>query len=309
MSMTVAESRVIDPILTSHARGYAQSEFVGHNLFPRVEVNARGGQVIEFGKEAFKKYQTRRAAGENTARIRFGYAGKPFALVQDSIEAVVPFEHLQDASKVPGIDLAKRAVSLGLEVVKRTLEEDQAALATDLNTYAASHKRVLSGSSKWSDDTSNPVTDIDDAKEVVRQSIGLRPNVGLFSAKMWKDFKNNTNLRAAIFKDGDNKRVVTEELAAEVLGLDKVVIGDAISFDDSGNAVDVWGYNFVLAYVPKTTAGAEQPSYGYTYELMGAPFVETPYSDRNAKSWLYPATYDRAPVISGMEAGYLIQSA
>lgn len=308
MSMSTSESRIIDPILTTHARGYAQSEFVGHRLFPKVSVNARGGQVIEFGKEAFKKYQTRRTAGENTARIRFGYAGKPFALVQDSIEAVVPFEQLQDAAKVPGVDLAKRAVSLGLEVVQRALEEDQAALATDLNKYKANNKLVLSGSSKWSDDSSHPITNIDDAKEAVRKSIGLRPNVGLFSAKMWKDFKNNPNVRAAIFKDGDNNRVVTKDLAAEVLELDEVVIGDAISFDDNGEAVDVWGYNFVLAYVPKTTAGAEQPSYGYTYELMGAPFVETPYSDRNAKSWLYPATYDRAPVISGMDAGFLIQA-
>jgi hypothetical protein len=39
------------------------------------------------------------------------------------------------------------------------------------------------------------------------------------------------------------------------------------------------------------------------------PTVEEPYSDRGARSWIYPTADDSTPVLSGMAAGYLIQSA
>ena len=36
--------------------------------------------------------------------------------------------------------------------------------------------------------------------------------------------------------------------------------------------------------------------------------VEMAYQDRNAKSWIYPVTDERAPVIAAASAGYLIQT-
>lgn len=54
---------VIDPILSTHARGYRNMEFIGHLLFPRVSIPNRSMRVIKFGKEAFRKMNTRRAPG------------------------------------------------------------------------------------------------------------------------------------------------------------------------------------------------------------------------------------------------------
>jgi hypothetical protein len=65
----------------------------------------------------------------------------------------------------------------------------------------------------------------------------------------------------------------------------------------------------VLAYVPSAVLGPEQPSYGYTYTLQGSPNVEQPYYERNRKSWMYPVTFERRAVITGMQAGYLIRNA
>ena len=42
--------------------------------------------------------------------------------------------------------------------------------------------------------------------------------------------------------------------------------------------------------------------------MRGHPLVETPYWDGNTKSWIYGVSYERAPVLAGMSAGYLISS-
>lgn len=51
--MTPGQVRVVDPILSEHARGYRQAQLVATALFPFADVAAYGGQVIEFGKESF----------------------------------------------------------------------------------------------------------------------------------------------------------------------------------------------------------------------------------------------------------------
>ena len=104
--MTNQQVRVIDPILSNVALGYKHPEHVGGVLCPSVPVMLSGGQVLEFGKESFREYNIRRAPGTGTKRIQFGYLGRPFALVQDALEGVVPFEHMRDANVMPGIDWA-----------------------------------------------------------------------------------------------------------------------------------------------------------------------------------------------------------
>jgi hypothetical protein len=87
----------------------------------------------------------------------------------------------------------------------------------------------------------------------------------------------------------------------------RVLVGGGVYLSQAGTMTDVWGKTAVLAYTE--TAGIADmgaPTYGYTYRLRGAPMVETPYQDRNAKSWVYPVTDEVAPVIAGATAGFLI---
>ncbi|HKJ76856.1 MAG TPA: hypothetical protein VKA64_06595, partial [Gammaproteobacteria bacterium] len=164
--------RVIDPILSSVVQGYRQPDLVGEVLFPRIPVTTRGGQVIEFGTEAFMLYNARRAPGANTKRVEFGYQGKPFALVEDSLEGKVPREYLRDAQRVPGINLGTRTVNLTMRSLLLALENEQATLARGAANYDASHKIDLSGA-KWSNDANNPSSDIETGREAIRASCGM----------------------------------------------------------------------------------------------------------------------------------------
>ncbi len=140
MSMNPSEARVVDPVLTDIARGYTNQQRVGRVLFPRVEVAQRGGQILQFGKEAFRKLNMRRAPGAETQRISFGYEGDPYVLVQDSVDVPLLREIMQDAQKVPGVDMGKRATNLAMDQMTLGLEIEQAQLASRLNRHSSHPK-------------------------------------------------------------------------------------------------------------------------------------------------------------------------
>jgi hypothetical protein len=307
--MTTAQARVVDPILTTVAQGYKNALMVGMSLFPAVPVGQRGGKIITFGREDFRLYNTGRAPGANTKRVQYGHSGAAFALEQHALEGIVPFEHMEDASVVPGIDLGRGAVTKTQNIISLRLEKAQADLATNAAAYAAANKTTLAGDDQWSAHaTSDPVDDVEVAKEAVRAKTGRRANTVVMGAAVWKSLRNHPKVLDRIKYTGRDS--ATKELLAQLFGVDKVEVGDAVYETAAGALADVWGKFVVVAYTEiASVADMGTPSYGYTYRLGGYPIVEPAYQDRNAKSWVYPVTDEVEPVIAGADAGYLISAA
>ncbi|MEO0558050.1 MAG: major capsid protein [Bacteroidota bacterium] len=313
-----AQNRVIDPINSNVARGYKDPQFVGMHLFPAVPVQVAGGRVIEFGKEAFRRYNTRRAPGSSTKRVQFGHQGDPYALTNHRLEGVVPREFQRDASRVPGIDLATRAIRNVQTIQTRELEIEQAELARDANNYDNNHKVTLVGSAQWSHADAKPATQVREYRQAIRASIGVYPNVLLLGAAAFDAAAENPAvLERTKYTSSDS---ITAEMLAKQFGVEKVVVGEGVyaTDDDAADFVDIWGNDGILAYVPAGADGTtyapgsgslnmEQPSFAYTYVMEGHPLVEKPYWDNNTASWIYPVAYERAPVLAGMAAAFLIK--
>ena len=302
---------VIDPILSTHARGYRNSEFIGHLLFPRVSIPNRSMRVIRFGKEAFRMMNTRRAPGANKKRVQYGYASDPIALVQDALEGVVPVEHQEEAEKIPGIDLGKGAINMVLDVIDLGHEFEAAQLARATASYHADNRIALVGGARWSSDTSDPAADVDAAKEVVRRKIGRYPNTLTLGPSAFNALKRHPKVKEQ-FKY-TSKESVTAEMLAAYFDVKRVIVGKAVwlpeTAADDAAASDVWGDDAILAYVPETGDNFQVPSYGYTYELTGYPQVEVPYFERSNDSWIYPTKAERRTYLTGAEGGFLFQNA
>lgn len=302
--MSGSQVRVVDPVLTEVARGYSNPAFVGSGLFPYVPVGVRGGKIVQFGKEAFRLYNTARAPGAQVAVAQFGYSGLNYALNDHAIAGLVPIEHLEDASVVPGMDLGSAAVLFAKNSINLRLEVEQAAIARTAASYAVGNKATLSGTSQWSHASSFPIQAIEDAKEAIRLQVGVRPNTLVIGAKVFAALKQHATIVDRI--KYTSREVATPELLASLFGLDRVLVGDAVSQDADGNMQDVWGKDAILAYTntaPLASMGA--PSYGYTYRLRNYPVAEMPWLDRDIESWKYPVRDSVAPVIAGAEAGFL----
>lgn len=308
--LTTAQARVVDPVLSSVAQGYKNGSFIYDALFPVVPVDQRGGKIVQFNREDFRLYSIARAPGAATKRVQFGYSGASYALNSYSLEGQVPFEHMQEAAAVPGIDMGRVAVMKTQDIIQLSHEVAAATIATTAASYQAANKVTLSGTSQWSDytGTSNPSADIQTAIEAVRAAVGKRANTVALGPKVWAKLKMHPAIIDRIKYTGRDS--VTLEMLASLWDVERVVVGDAIYEDSAGALADVWGKFVVVAYTETgSLRDAGRPSYGYTYRLRNYPLVEAPYQDRNAKSWIYPVTDEVAPVAAAINAGYLISAA
>ncbi len=309
--MNQRTAAVIDPILSNYARGYKNSAFISTSLFPRVPVSNRSMRVLRFGKDDFRLVNTKRAPGAARKRIQYGFASDPIALNQDSLEGVVPIEHQQEAQSIPGVDLGAGAVKLVVNLTDLGAESEAAKLARDPNLYDNNHKLALAGTDRWTSPNSDPETDMDEAQENVRRSIGQYANTLALSAGAFKALKRHPKIKDQ-FKYTSSSSITTAMLAS-FFDVANVVVGRAVylpeNAPDNAPALDIWGNDAILAYVPADGGNYQEPSYGYTYELSGYPQVEQPYFDRSTSSWIYPTTVERRPYLVGAEGGFLFQNA
>jgi hypothetical protein len=309
--VNVRTAAVVDPILSTHARGYRNAMFVAEMLFPRVRIPNRSMRVLKFGKESFRMLNTRRAPGANKKRVQYGYESDPISLVQDALEGLVPIEHLEEAMSIPGVDLAAGAVDMVLDVVDLNLEFDCATMARDAANYSANNKLALIGADRWTSATSDPKGDMDAAKEAIRSMIGRYPN----TLELGPTAKNALCNHPAIKEQFKytSKDSITVEMLAAYFEVDRVVVGKAVympeTAGDDDAATDVWGDDAILAYVPLTGDNYRVPSFGYTYELAGYPMVNQPYFENSNDSWIYPTKVERRPYLVGAEGGFLFQNA
>lgn len=309
MQLTPAQARSVDPVLTTAARGFKHDDRVAPLLFPEVRVGARGGRIVTFGREDFRLYNTRRAPGARTARVQFGYLGAPYSLNDDSLEGAVPFEIMEDANAVPGIDLGVVAVRKVDAVMSLGLEVQSANIARTAANYAPANRAALTGAVRWDQSTSTPVQDIIAAKEAIRSKIGVYPNLMVLSPKANLHLCEHAAIRDQ-FKY-TSAESVTPEMLARKFDISRVAVGKSVYVNDAGAQLDVWGTDVILAYVDVTgLADMGSPSAFYTYRLNGYPAAEVPYQDRNAKSWIYPYTRVEAPVMAGAngDGAFLLQT-
>jgi len=317
MSMTLRQARLVDPVLSKHAQGYTNPDFVGMALFPAVEVAVSAGHVIEFGREAFVRYAARRAPGGTVKRVPMGYFGRPFQLVGEALDAEVPRELARDAQEVAEVDLSMRAVNVVMRALRLGVEMDQASLARDLNNYPAANRVTLSGTAQWSDySVSDPIGAVDKGMEAIRRATGMYPNVMVLPSSVYRITRKHPRVTNAF--GGDHAGALSVEQLARAFDIPRVMVAGAVSASTAepiaGAApasifADIWGKDVILAYAPERPSGQEEPSFGYSYTMKGHPFVEQARWDGDTRCWVHGVTYERVPVLSGITAGYLIQNA
>lgn len=307
MPLNQSQAQVVDPVLTTGARGYSHAENVSQLLFPTAVVDTVTGKRIEFGKESFQKLNTRRAPGASTKQVQFGYQGAPYALNQHRLEAKIPKE-IRSAAAVPGVNLLRLGVRSVQDMQSLEKEAEAAELALDANQYAASNKLALSGTDKWSHNDSDLQGQMDDGKEAVREKTGMHPNTLILPPKVMLRLKHHPAIKAHFTSSVAPNPMITTERLQEFFEIERIAVGKR-TYSNQGNFQDIWHTHVVMAYVARSEGGFDnaQPSYGYTYQLRNQPVVEqTRWSDDH-QSWLTPVEDTFQAQIVGAESGYLFQ--
>jgi hypothetical protein len=302
--------RVIDADLSALAQDYRNADYIWSALFPVVNSDKETGRIPRFNKEHFQIHKTDRALRAGSNRLNWEMKD-PISISMTEHDLEFPID-MRELSEAELLDFRQRGTTVTTEAVQLRLEKAAADVAQDTATYPTDNRVTLVGGDKWSEPTtSDPLTDIDLAKDTIAASVAKDPNVIIFGRDAWRVFRRHPKILALISGGGapGAPAVLTEEIAAKILNIKQVLVGNAIYLDAAGVTKRVWGDNVILAYVPETPPEQRsiyEPAYGYTIRKTGNPQIDT-YPDNGGKIEVVRYTDLLAQAVVGAAAGYLIK--
>lgn len=295
----------INAYLSEVARGYSNNAFVAQYLFPTIYSEKEKIDIFEFNKEAFQIYNTERAIRANSNVISpKGFKKHTTTLKENDLSYPIDYREEEEAEKVK---LQLHATNVVTEGLNLKLEKECADLVQNPDSYSAENKIILSGTSCFDNDASDPQGVIDDAKDAVSAKIAQDPNTMIIGQAAWKALKHHKQLKDLI-SDNQNK-LVTLNLLKEIFEVENIYIGKSIFSNTEGNFERIWKANIVLAYVPNLGASRTEydPSFAYTVRKKDALQIDE-YTKEGNKVKYIRATDIYTPFLVGPEAGYLISN-
>jgi len=297
---TLADRRMVDPVLTDLARGYSNASFIFPKLFPLVKVAKEGGKIPQFNKEAFKIYNTERAIRAKSNRISpEGHSSIDFVLTEHDLEYPVDYREVSEDL----LGLRQHATNVVTDAILLRNEKAAADIAQTLGNYAATNKVTLSGTDQWDNAASDPIDVIETARHAVRGQIAKFPNVAIIGIQAYKELSHHADVLDLI--KYTQHSVMTVALLQTLLNIPKIYIGEAVYETDAGVLTDVWSDNMILAFVPQSeNTSFYEPSFGYTLRKKDMPIIDT--YDEGGKLELIRNTDMLISKIVGADAGYII---
>lgn len=123
---------------------------------------------------------------------------------------------------------------------------------------------------RWDEDGSTPIVDLRGGIVTQGESTGYRPNVLVLGAHVWSALQDHADFLDRI--KYTERGVISTDLLASVLNLDRVVVAEGIEDTAEEGATASYSYllgkNALLAYAAPS-AGLMQPSAGYTFSWQG----------------------------------------
>lgn len=315
-----------DIVLTELSRHYAQSPRLLHLIAPPVPVRSDRGELIQYGKEGFVRYNGERTERGTSRRITRGFKGEQYVLDQFRLEAPLDDHEALKESEL-GIDPEEDRIELLMQAAMLDIDGKIAAAVQDATAYQTTHKTTLTGTDKWNDaSASNPGQVIDDAAQTVRQSIGRRPNVLTVGSRVFDALNNHDDVVAKFNNSGTFENLTPEQLASWK-GFDLVLVVESLeAHPTNGNLTDLFGNNAVLSYVDPRILSQSGISYSpdrnrdngvelspklaatwMTFIKEGTPFIAAPYRQEEIESTVYRIHYDHGVFNTFPDGAFLIQ--
>ncbi len=302
--------RVIDPILTTIARGYSNADFIGEEIFPIVPVDKEAGKIPTFGKEHFLIWETLRALRADSNEMEGGYLETiPFKTEEHDLVQKLDYRESQEAM----LQLETRAVNSVMTAIALKREKMYADLAFNLDTYETTNKVTLT-SNYFDNDNTDIVKELTEYSDALSSLIGKRPNTLLLGDGVWKGIKFNAKLKSylGVSVSGNelfNIKATTQKLQ-EILEIEKVLIGTSKYSEDAKTFKNIWGNGIFLGYISNPTPLERtpyDPCFGYTLRKKGNPFSDK-WQEQNGKITKVRTTDNFDIKVVGSESGFYIQN-
>lgn len=259
----------IDSVLTNLSIGIPlDQDFIGDQLLPPLKQPLSKVSVPVYGTEAFRIREDRVGDYSEPDKLDISVSTTLIEVDGHALEAPVSDRHQIESQRGPlRIDLERDALLTVVASMRLAREKLQADLITSQTPYAAGHKKDLNAlGTQWSDASIDPLdTLIPMLESTVPDASGKRPTILWMGQPVWAALLQNPKIRDRIFgTTGPGGMASTAQVAA-LIGVDKILVGRAISRTVGGVVTKLWGKNAGVLTVPPTT-GFRVPAWGYTVE-------------------------------------------
>lgn len=185
-----------------------------------------------------------------------------------------------------------------------------ANLVFNANTYPSGNRVTLSGTSQWSDPTSDPVSSILNALD---QTL-VRANTLLFGRQVFTQLRKHPKIVQAAFRNLAGAGVVSEQAVADIFSVKRVIVGSAwvnnARRGQPANFVRVWGKHAAALFVSSQAATLDQPTFGFTHQFGTRIAGELPEPKMGLRGSVRVRVGESVKeIISAPDVGYFWQNA
>ena len=275
----------IDAILTNISVAYLQNtaNFIADKVFPVIPVDKKSDLYFKYTKEDwFRDEAQRRADGTPSA-------GSGYGLQTDTYSTDVYAFHkdIGDQTRANADNPLNPDMEATQFVTQRLLLRKEIQWSNDFFTGAAwASGNVITGSAttndattRWSDYVntpaaynSDPIAQVDIAKAQILRTTGYEPNTFVLGYKVFQVLKNHP-LLVDRYKYTQAGAIVTEELLAQLFGVERVLVAKAVyNAGIEGNSSQTFQFvtgNSALLCYSAPNPGLLTPSAGYTFMWTG----------------------------------------
>lgn len=268
----------VDGYLTDFSVAFAQdaSGFVANQVFPTVPVAKKSDLYLIFDESFFKRdeFETRPLGGRSKT-VGYKVTNDSYSCEEESLAHLIDDRIRANADEPMDPDRAATRLLTEQAMIHKDLRWASTFFAAsiwanDIQGVAATPTlgtQIL----QWDQTGANPMSDIDYFKDVMYLATQRMPNVLVVGTKVWRVLKQSTDILERI--KYTQRGVVTEELVASMLGLDKIVVARGVQNTAAEGIAASYSWintedSMLLLYTAPAPA-LEQPSAGYTFAWTG----------------------------------------
>lgn len=270
MSQPTRSDVHVNKPLTNISIAYIQDakDFVADKVFPVVPVMKQSDRYFTYDKGYwFRTGAQKRAPSSESAGGGFHIDSTPSYFCDVlALHMDVDDQTRQNADQPIDMDRdATQFVTQNL-LLKREIDFMSKYVKASLWTGASD----FTPSIKWDQPTSIPIQDIDSLKSTIKSKTGYMPNTLVLARDTFQILKNNASILDRI--KYTQRGVVTEELLANLFGVDKLLVADAVlnsAAEGQSDNLDFLIANKALLVYAAPNPSILKPSAGYTFSWQG----------------------------------------
>lgn len=220
----------VQPKLTQIAMAVKPMGMISDEVCPRVPVPSEKFVYTKMSTdEAFTIPDARVGRTAEPNQVEFGGTDVTDSTEDYGLDDLVPNKDVKNAEGTNYDPLAMAAERTSL-LVQLAREQRVANLYFSLNTYNASLRSTLSGTSQWSDFTNSDPTG---AILAMMDLMLVRPNVAVFGQATWTKLRQHPKVVAAVMNSSSGTGgqaaagVVARRALADLLELDDIYVGQS----------------------------------------------------------------------------------